>query len=162
MRDTKSPRIAIGQEELSIEQGESFDPYSNIVSVEDEVDGPLARVQEERSDSGDGWYTVQGSYDVNVPSKYYFTVIACDRNGNRTTKEFSLLVNDSPVQESAAPEEEYSAPAHDYILNTNTYKFHYPSCGDVNRMKDWNKKPVTATRDEVISWGYSPCGHCNP
>ena len=161
VRDTKSPRIAIGQEELSIEQGESFDPYSNIVSVEDEVDGPLARVQEERSDSGDGWYTVQGSYDVNVPSKYYFTVIACDRNGNRTTKEFSLMVNYPPVQESSVPEQDYSAPTYNYILNTRSYVFHYPDCPSVKQMSDANKQSVTATRDEVIGWGYHSCGRCH-
>lgn len=162
VRDTKGPRITIGQEELSIEQGESFDPHANVVSVEDEVDGALALVQGESEGNSDGWYAVQGSYDVNVPSKYYFTVVAYDRNGNRATKEFSLLVKDPPVQESSSPSQEYAAPAHDYILNTNTYKFHYPSCRDVDKMKESNKRYVTATRDEIVSWGYSPCGHCHP
>ena len=162
VRDTKEPHISIGQDELSIEQGESFDPYGNVVSVEDEVDGPLERVQEERSDNGNGWYTVQGSYDVNVPSKYFFTVIACDRNGNRVTKEFSLLVKDPPAPEASSSDQGYSAPVHDYIVNTNTGKFHYPYCRDVNKMNESNKSYVTATRDEIIGWGYSPCGHCHP
>jgi hypothetical protein len=162
VRDTKEPRIALGEDELSIEKGESFDPYGNVASVEDEVDGPLARVDEEPKENGDGWYTIQGSYDVDVPSKYYLTVVACDRNGNRVTKEFSLLVKDPPAQETGSSDQDSAAPTHDYIVNTNTGKFHYPSCSDVKRMKDSNKWQVTTTHDELVSEGYSPCGHCNP
>lgn len=49
-----------------------------------------------------------------------------------------------------------------YILNTNTKKFHVPSCSSVNRMKDSNKKEFTGSRDEVIAQGYEPCKNCNP
>lgn len=49
-----------------------------------------------------------------------------------------------------------------YILNTNTKKFHYPSCSSVKQMKDRNKKKVTCTRDEVIDMGYDPCKRCDP
>lgn len=49
-----------------------------------------------------------------------------------------------------------------YILNTNTKKFHYPSCRSVKQMKDKNKQEYTGTRDEVISKGYDPCKNCNP
>ena len=162
VRDTKAPRISVGQDELSIEQGEGFDPYGNVVSVEDEVDGPLARVDEEPGDNGDGWYTVQGSYDVNVPSKYFFTVVACDRNGNRVTKEFSLLVKDPPAPVVSAAEEAPSAPTHDYIVNVNTGKFHYPYCRSVKAMNESNKWYVTTTRDDLIAQGYVACQNCNP
>lgn len=49
-----------------------------------------------------------------------------------------------------------------YILNTNTKKFHYPSCSSVGQMKESNKKEYTGTRDEVIAMGYDPCGRCKP
>ena len=49
-----------------------------------------------------------------------------------------------------------------YVLNTSTMKFHYPSCKDVPRIKAENRRDVTTTRDELISEGYSPCGHCKP
>lgn len=49
-----------------------------------------------------------------------------------------------------------------YILNTNTKKFHYPSCSSVKQMKDKNKKKVTGSRDEIIKMGYDPCKRCNP
>lgn len=49
-----------------------------------------------------------------------------------------------------------------YVLNTNTKKFHLPSCSSVKDMKDKNKREVTCSRDEVIDMGYVPCKRCNP
>ena len=52
--------------------------------------------------------------------------------------------------------------ARDYVLNMNTKKFHYPTCGSVNQMSQKNRKDVHLTRDEIVSQGYSPCGNCKP
>ena len=49
-----------------------------------------------------------------------------------------------------------------YIANTNTKKFHYPSCDSVKDMKDKNKEELYCTREEAIAKGYSPCGRCKP
>lgn len=53
-------------------------------------------------------------------------------------------------------------PEYTYVLNTNTKKFHYPTCSSVSQMAEKNKKAVTASRDEIIADGYSPCGNCKP
>jgi DNA-entry nuclease len=50
----------------------------------------------------------------------------------------------------------------DYILNTNTKRFHYPDCDSVKVMKDKNKKEVYSSRKELIEDGYTPCAVCNP
>ncbi len=50
----------------------------------------------------------------------------------------------------------------DYVLNTNTHKFHYPECDSVKDMKEKNKKFVTSTREDIISQGYEPCQRCKP
>ena len=50
----------------------------------------------------------------------------------------------------------------EYILNTNTKKFHYPSCSSVKQMKEANKKEYTGSRDDLIAQGYDPCKKCNP
>lgn len=50
----------------------------------------------------------------------------------------------------------------DFVLNTNTNKFHYPSCSSVNSIKESNKSYYNGARDEVISMGYLPCGRCHP
>ena len=49
-----------------------------------------------------------------------------------------------------------------YILNTNSKRFHDPSCPGIADISDKNKKEYVGTRDELIEQGYSPCGTCKP
>ena len=49
-----------------------------------------------------------------------------------------------------------------YILNTNTKKFHFSSCGGAEEIKKENKEEYTGTRTELIAQGYEPCGRCKP
>lgn len=49
-----------------------------------------------------------------------------------------------------------------YVLNTSTKKFHKISCGDVPDILPENREDFYKTRDDAISLGYSPCGHCKP
>lgn len=50
----------------------------------------------------------------------------------------------------------------EYIINTNTGKFHKPDCNSVTKMKAKNKKEFTGSREELIAEGYEPCGNCRP
>lgn len=49
-----------------------------------------------------------------------------------------------------------------YVLNTNTKKFHVPSCSSVSKMKAKNKKVVEDTKENIVKQGYDPCGNCHP
>lgn len=49
-----------------------------------------------------------------------------------------------------------------YVLNTNTKKFHKPSCSSVKQMKEKNKRTVTSTRQAIMEQGYAPCQRCKP
>ena len=49
-----------------------------------------------------------------------------------------------------------------YILNTNTKKFHYPSCSSANRISESNKQSYTGSRAALINQGYSACANCDP
>lgn len=49
-----------------------------------------------------------------------------------------------------------------YVLNTNTKKFHLPTCSSVKEMKPKNKQESTLSRDDLIAKGYAPCKRCNP
>ena len=49
-----------------------------------------------------------------------------------------------------------------YVLNTNTKKFHYPTCSSVSDMAPHNTEFFSGSRDEAISRGFSPCGRCHP
>lgn len=74
-------------------------------------------------------------------------------------------------EQTEAPEEPSRAapeptptpqPEKDWVLNTNTGKFHKPSCSSVKDIKDANRRDVHMTRDDVIAQGYQPCGKCKP
>ncbi|MBQ1954442.1 MAG: DNA/RNA non-specific endonuclease [Clostridia bacterium] len=50
----------------------------------------------------------------------------------------------------------------DYVLNTNSKKFHLPTCSSVTDMNPNNREDFQGTRDELVLAGYSPCGSCKP
>ncbi len=60
--------------------------------------------------------------------------------------------------DDAGYEEEGSA----YILNTNTMKFHLPSCGSTENIQKENRKEFRGDREKLLEEGYAPCGSCNP
>ena len=77
-------------------------------------------------------------------------------------KTATVTPTPSPEPEKQEPVTGSEASQADYILNTNTKKFHYPTCSSVNDMKEKNKQEFFGTRDETIALGYSPCGRCKP
>lgn len=49
-----------------------------------------------------------------------------------------------------------------YVLNTHTMKFHYPECPSVDQMSEKNKAFTDASREELVTRGYTACGQCKP
>ena len=70
--------------------------------------------------------------------------------------------DDSSSDLAPAPLPESDGEGYTYILNARTGKFHYPNCPSVGRMDECNKIYSSATREELISQGYSPCCKCHP
>lgn len=97
-------------------------------------DGQSVSISSDKSVSKDEIMTPGGSVTTSPPA----------------TQKPDPVQNDSPSEGT------------DYIVNTNTGKFHYPSCSSVKKMKESNKMFFTGTRDELISQGYNPCGNCHP
>lgn len=98
-----------------------------------------------------------------------------DDNASNAGSDKSIVVDknpEKPIEQDPpittkpsnvnSPTEVSKAVGTDYIGNLNTKKFHYVSCGDVNRMKESNKFYYKGTREDMLSMGYSPCGHCHP
>lgn len=54
-----------------------------------------------------------------------------------------------------------SSDAGTYIGNSNSHKFHVPTCKSVGKMSEKNKVTFSS-RDEAINQGYQPCKVCNP
>ena len=50
----------------------------------------------------------------------------------------------------------------EYVLNTNTHKFHYTDCASAKDISDKNRETYKGSRESLIDSGYEPCGRCNP
>ena len=50
----------------------------------------------------------------------------------------------------------------DYVLNTNSHRFHYPECESVGDMNPKNRLDFCGSREDVIATGYVPCKRCKP
>lgn len=68
----------------------------------------------------------------------------------------------SPAISDSSGESSEVAPEIEYILNTNTKKFHRPSCSSVSSMSEKNKEEYTGSRGTLVEEGYEPCKNCNP
>ena len=99
--------------------------------------------------TGDNWAEGSGTYQSAVASVAEETPVP--------QPETDTAVQITP--ESSAPQESQGIT---YVLNTNTKKFHYPTCSSVDDMKEKNKQIYTGSREEVINMGYVPCKRCNP
>ena len=99
--------------------------------------------------TGDNWAESSGTYQSTAASVAVETPVP--------QPETDTAVQITP--ESSAPQESQGIT---YVLNTNTKKFHYPTCSSVDDMKEKNKQIYTGSREEVINMGYVPCKRCNP
>ena len=79
------------------------------------------------------------------------------------TGDSELSADATPVQNQAVSSPTTSEKVEaGYVLNTNTKRFHNPSCSSVTDMKEKNKQSYQGSRQDLINQGYKPCGRCNP
>ena len=103
-----------------------------------------------------------------VPERQAVVVDMPDTTENESlseeTAETDHATNESMAEEVQTETETVSEKSAEqtYIINTNTGKFHEPSCRSVKRMNDSNKKEYIGSRDDLIAQGYEPCKNCNP
>lgn len=104
-------------------------------------------------------YNVQPGIEIDYATGESKLADSAQQDEQKTATVTPTPSTEPEKQEPATGSEASQA---DYILNTNTKKFHYPTCSSVNDMKEKNKQEFFGTRDEAISNGYSPCGRCKP
>lgn len=73
----------------------------------------------------------------------------------QSTEAANEQVDDRNATDSAGTDVEVN-----YVVNTNTKKFHLPTCASVNDMAEHNKLIYVGTIQELIDQGYSPCQKC--
>ena len=99
--------------------------------------------------TGDNWAGDSGTYQSTEAS------VAVEIPAPQSETDTTVQI----TPELSAPQESQGIT---YVLNTNTMKFHYPTCSSVDDMKEKNKQIYTGSREEVINMGYVPCKRCNP
>lgn len=114
---------------------------------------PSAEALEVFRSRGCSLYRTDDQGEVTVyadGSTYWFSEDPCNdfTPGVKSSDEETVTVS---------PENGYQ-----YVLNTHTKKFHYPTCPSVSQMKEENTAYSNETRDQLIAEGYSPCGNCKP
>lgn len=83
--------------------------------------------------------------------------IICTSDGKTVT----FTTNKSADADVFEGLEESSAKGQ-YVLNTNSMKFHYETCDSAQQISEKNRQDYTGTRGDLMSQGYSPCGVCKP
>lgn len=114
--------------------------------------------------------SIENVYDYGAASSEPSTVPAVAQAHTAPTIEPSSAEPEPTPELTPAPAPapdpvptvEPTAEVHDYVLNTNTKKFHRPDCSSVKTIKDKNRSDVTDTRENIISYGYVPCKKCYP
>ena len=88
---------------------------------------------------------------------------ACNSNSDIENADTSFTeTTTSSTTESTETTEISSETKIDYVLNTNSMKFHYPGCYAAKKISDKNRKEYHGTRTSLIEQGYDACGICNP
>lgn len=97
---------------------------------------------------GDGESTgYQNGYSAGLKSSYaIYTPQPSTSSGSHSGGDSTGTHRDTPISNS-------------YIGNKNSHKFHLPTC---SYLPDQGNQVIFDSRDEAISAGYSPCGHCKP
>lgn len=139
---------------ISVGKGNSYNhPTDEVLSRLRDAD-----VQTYRTDlNGDIFLTSDGK-TISITSDKTASKDEIFKAGEVVTEKVTQATTQPVVTEKA----DNNAAGQNYVLNTNTKKFHYPSCSSVKQMKDKNREDYTGTRDELIDMGYSPCGICHP
>lgn len=122
------------------------------------------KVQDESvywSSSNEKIATVDEDGVVTGVSEGRVAISATLKNGNKDTIEFEVKEVKETISRSESSSEYTSIPSGGitYVLNIKKKIFHRPSCG---YLPTANRSDTTASREEIISWGYDPCKRCHP
>ncbi|MBQ5746606.1 MAG: MBL fold metallo-hydrolase [Clostridia bacterium] len=100
--------------------------------------------------------------DITVTSDGKTVSVKAMKNENAEVFVAPDIITENTYIEEKPSVEEIPTSSVNYLLNTNTKKFHYPECRSAKTIKEENNKIFSGDRETLISEGYSPCGNCNP
>ena len=90
--DKTAPVITIKEEKVTITEGDDYDLTTNIESVNDQVDGDIAYLNDVKEDSNFYYSFSYNQDEIDSVGTHEVTVIAKDKKGNEATSKFNLEV----------------------------------------------------------------------
>ncbi|MDW2800455.1 ComEC/Rec2 family competence protein [Clostridium boliviensis] len=72
------------------------------------------------------------------------------------------VMGQNDTSQGTSKQTEESLSGSEYIINTNTGKFHLTDCKLAESIKEENRRQFNGTRQELIDQGLKPCKSCNP
>ncbi len=103
------------------------------------------------SNNNGEWYCSGGKVDFSYNGNYKYNGIQYNVKGGKATKAATVTPGGNVVDGGS-----------NYVLNTNSMKFHRPSCRWANQISSKNRATSSKSRDEIIKAGYNPCKDCDP
>lgn len=129
VKDTKKLEITLKKDKVTITAGDKLDLKDNVKAVKDPVDGDLKYSDKELKKSG--YYISKGKLNTKKVGTYEVIVKAFDTNGNKTEKNFKVIVK-KKEEAKATTEEQKSETAqnnNDAGQRSETFS---PSTGNQN------------------------------
>lgn len=146
---------------------ETVDPDAVVIScgVENSYGHPRAAVMNQLRQMGVEVYRTDEQGTIVVYSDGENIIWNC--SASESWKAGEPTVSDAGQETSQLQEELQKEPGQEvdnaaYVLNTNTGKFHKPSCSSVEQISEKNREYTNKSREEMIEAGYEPCKRCNP
>lgn len=112
-KDTTKPYILIRRDDVYTTIGTAYDPSSNIITIEDDVDGALPYSEKE----GNGVYTITHQIDINKEGTYDVKITAKDKAGNVEYDDFNVIVREQPSSSSAFSGGDNASIIYQFIVN---------------------------------------------
>ncbi|MFT4006881.1 MAG: MBL fold metallo-hydrolase [Lacrimispora sp.] len=82
--------------------------------------------------------------------------------GTESGNKVGSIQGTEPGKSGTTQETKPGSDIREYVVNTNTKKFHLPECKSAASIKAENREEYSGTRDELIGMGYEPCQICHP
>ncbi len=154
--DTTTPKIQLAKDKITLNVGSKYDPKDNV-KVTDLADGEIKN------------FKISGDVDFDTVGNYTLTVIASDKAGNQSTKDFIISIEDEESNPTVShqPANNNSSATKNPQSNNSQSQQHQPNpspqpqpepetppaCDDTKWKQIGNSGYVSRSWDEANTWG---------
>ena len=96
VQDNIAPTVEIKEDKVSYTQGDGIDLSTNLNGILDQVDGDIS-IKTDETKEEDAYYTIESDSNIEDVGSHMITVSVKDKNGNVTTKYFTVNTKTKPA-----------------------------------------------------------------